>query len=969
MKKLRLGSFLKWFFSVFLYFISIPAWSQPPIQWQRTLGGTNDDNATSIRATNDGGYITIGSTISNNGDVAVNNGFVDYWVAKLDASGNIQWQKALGGSKSDVGYTIEQTVDGGYILAGYADSNDGQVTDNHGYTDFWVIKLDASGNIKWQKALGGSYHDNARSVVQTSDGGYIVTGDASSTDGQVVGNHGSVDGWVVKLDANGNISWTKCYGGSGIDEIDDIKPLPDGGFVMTGYSLSSFGGSSINHGGGDLWVIRIDALGNLLWQYTYGGTEVDGGKQVQLTPDGGFLVAGITKSGDGDVSGHHGDFDAWLIKIDNNGKLLWQKCYGGSSLDMATCLFATSGNDYIIGAQSSSSNGEVTGNHGNTDYWLIAINANGAIQWQKSYGGSGAELIGQIVPTSDGWYIATGSTRSQNGDVSGLHGSSFDFWVVKFGPDPKCVPTLNINVNQNNICMGTPVNFTAAVTNGGTNLVFQWKQNNVVVGTNSATYIPLSVREGDIISCAYRSTTPCGRDTTIISNSITMQVINDVVPEVTIAASNTEICEGTAVSFTSTSFHGQMTPTYQWLINGNPAGNNNTTFSSALFKGSTQVQCIMTIATPSCQGTTKDYSNIIEVIASPIKAPAVTITTDAINSCKGGSVTFNANGNGGAGTTYKWQINGVVQTSVEPVFITKNLKDGDVVSCMIEVAPGAQCFTANTAMSNEITVRVTDAPTPIVSITASDLDVCAGTEVTFTALPENTGSTKMYQWQLNGQNVGDNLPVYTNSKLSKGDKVSCLLTTDNPNCPATAVVVSNVETINVRDVPQINFSPTELTIMKGQQVQLKASVKGNIASFEWKPSNALVDPLTLTPLTKAITEETVYQLILTDVNGCAAIKKVIVKVFNKLYIPSAFTPNGDGVNDIFRIPPGTFIKLKQFSVYDRWGNKIFTTIDKSKGWDGNFKGRLIDAGTYVYYLQGIDNNGEVLLKGTVLLVR
>ena len=174
------------------------------ISWQKCLGGSAHDNATSIQQTSDGGYIVAGNTFSNDGDVTGYHGGDDYWVVKLDSNGNMKWQKCLGGSYGDCAKYIQQTSDGGYIVAGYTFSNDGDVTGLHGDSDYWVVKLDSNGNIKWQKCLGGSGNEGASSIQQARDGGYIIAGASNYSDGDVTGNHGGYDSWIVKLDANGN---------------------------------------------------------------------------------------------------------------------------------------------------------------------------------------------------------------------------------------------------------------------------------------------------------------------------------------------------------------------------------------------------------------------------------------------------------------------------------------------------------------------------------------------------------------------------------------------------------------------------------------------------------------------------------------------------------------------------------------------------------------------------------------------
>src|SRR4051812_25721754 len=197
------------------------ALSQPTIQWQKSLGGTKGDAANSVAATNNGGYILAGQTVSSNGNVTSNHGGADYWIVKVNSAGGIEWQKSPGGSLYEEAYAVKQTSDNGYIIAGASRSNDGDVTGHHGSdtskADYWVIKLNSVGNIEWEKSLGGVGDDVARCVQQTSDGGYIVAGTSNSTDGDVTGNHGGNDYWVIKLSAAGAIEWQKSLGGSADD--------------------------------------------------------------------------------------------------------------------------------------------------------------------------------------------------------------------------------------------------------------------------------------------------------------------------------------------------------------------------------------------------------------------------------------------------------------------------------------------------------------------------------------------------------------------------------------------------------------------------------------------------------------------------------------------------------------------------------------------------------------------------------
>ena len=297
------------------------AFAQPSIQWQKSLGGTEYDNAHCIQQTTDGGYIVAGITGSDDGDVTGNHGGGDVWVVKLKAAGDIQWQKTLGGASYEYANAIQQTADGGYILAGNSNSINGDVTGHHGSGDYWVVKINVDGDIQWQKSLGGTGLDLAYSVQQTTDGGYIVTGWSNSINGDVTGNHGNGDYWVVKINVDGDIQWQKSLGGSKTDIARSIQQTTDGGYVVVGTSSSYNGNVSGQHGilYEDYWVVKLNANGGILWQKCLGGSYEDTARSIQQTADGGYIVAGYSTSDDGDVSGHHGDtifvYDAWIVKL------------------------------------------------------------------------------------------------------------------------------------------------------------------------------------------------------------------------------------------------------------------------------------------------------------------------------------------------------------------------------------------------------------------------------------------------------------------------------------------------------------------------------------------------------------------------------------------------------------------------------------------------------------------------------
>ena len=463
------------FVSIFLYSSLIIHSQTPTIQWQRSLGGTSDDVACSIKGTIDGGYIVAGGSHSNDGDVTGNHGGYDYWVVKLNSLGSIQWQKSLGGSANEIASSIQQTTDGGYIVVGQSTSNDGDVTGHHGIIindDYWVVKLDNSGNIQWQKSLGGTQNDSGLSIQQTTDGGYIVTGYSGSNDGDVTGNHGTIDYWVVKLDNSGNIQWQKSLGGTGDENGYFIQQTLDGGYIVAGYSNSNDGDVTGNNGANDYWVVKLDSLGSIQWQKCFGTPNSDMAYSIQQTLDGGYIIVGSSGTP---------SWDYWIVKIDSLGFIQWQKSLGGTAGELGYSIQQTIDGGYIVTGQSSSNNGDVTGNHGAMDYWLVKVDALGVIQWQKSLGGTGSDFASSTQQITNCVYIVAGHSVSNNGDVTGNHGMT-DCWIVKLN---SCHLTSSV-VSTNTNCVACTGTGTVTTTGGSSPYTYSWNTNPIQT-TQTAT--------------------------------------------------------------------------------------------------------------------------------------------------------------------------------------------------------------------------------------------------------------------------------------------------------------------------------------------------------------------------------------------------------------------------------------------------------------------------------------------------
>jgi hypothetical protein len=402
----------------------------PKIEWKKTYGGSSEDEAHSIQQTSDDGFIVVGHTASKNGDITENKGPFDVWVLKLDMDGNLEWQKTYGGSGHDRAYFIQETSNGGYIVAGSTRSNDGDITVNKGEYDVWILKISVDGSLEWQKTFGGSSFDGAHSIQETIDGGYIISALTRSSDGDVTSINGNVDLWVIKIDINGNMEWQKTYGGSGSENNSSLQETSDGGYIVVATTNSIDGDITENKGKYDAWVLKLNFEGRIEWQKTYGGIENDALVSIDQASDGSYIVAGRTSSNFDDVTKNKGGVDVWVLKIRIDGTIEWQKTYGGSEWDGASSIQVTRDGGYIVTYETFSNDRDGTENKEQIDAWVLKLRFDGSIEWQKTFGGSGRDYLKSIKETRDGGFIFTVYSWSADGDITENKGS-YDVWVVK----------------------------------------------------------------------------------------------------------------------------------------------------------------------------------------------------------------------------------------------------------------------------------------------------------------------------------------------------------------------------------------------------------------------------------------------------------------------------------------------------------------------------------------------------------
>lgn len=381
----------------------------PVEEWNKTFGGAIADLVYSVQQTSDGGYILAGSTQSYGA------GINDAWLIKTDSTGSQQWQKTFGGATtSEAVDFVQQTSDEGYILAGRTSVS------GSGDTDGLLIKTDSSGNQQWNKTFGvttydfaGMNHDYIKSVQQTSNGGFVLAG------GTLSYGAGNYDGWLIKIDQSGNEQWNKTFGGTNSDFFNSFQKTSDGGYILAGYTQSYGAGYA------DGWIIKTDSSGNQQWNKTFGGTSNDYVNFVKQTSDGGYVLAGTL----GDNA------DGWLIKTDSSGNQQWNKTFGGTASDIINYVQQTSDGGYVLAGYTLSYGA------GNADGWLIKTDSSGNQQWNKTFSRTTYDYFYSAQQTSDNGYILAGATTIPD---------YYDGWLVKVSSDVgNNDPVHNINKGTN----------------------------------------------------------------------------------------------------------------------------------------------------------------------------------------------------------------------------------------------------------------------------------------------------------------------------------------------------------------------------------------------------------------------------------------------------------------------------------------------------------------------------------------
>lgn len=408
------------------------------VELVQTLGGSKNEAAQSVVPTSDGGFAVLGYTQSMDGDITdKNDESFDFWVLKFNENASLDWTKTFGGSGDDRGRDIIQTADGGFAILGYSDSNDGDLALNNGSRDFWLAKLDLQGNLSWEKSFGYSGSDEGTTLQETADNHLLITGvlDVTASGGQgnagrTANRHAGGDYWAIKVDATGNLVWSRYYGGTFTDTPYGSIETSNNEFLFVGSSDSNDVDISNHKGSYDFWLVRSDSNGDMSWEKSYGGSEIDEARGIISTGDGNYIIVGDTRSNDADVTANNGAADLWIIKIDPDGNLIWDRSFGGSSFDVSRSVNVTNDNGFVIAGSSRSLDGDLSTNKGQNDAWVVKIDSSGKMEWQTTVGGTEIDFAYDAVQLQNGTIIAVGETSSSDGDIIENKGFT-DLLIIK----------------------------------------------------------------------------------------------------------------------------------------------------------------------------------------------------------------------------------------------------------------------------------------------------------------------------------------------------------------------------------------------------------------------------------------------------------------------------------------------------------------------------------------------------------
>ncbi len=825
----------------------------------------------------------------------------------MDDSGNKLWEKSYGGVNEDQLGSAAKVPSGGYVLAGLTESppSGNKTSPVYGGTDFWVVRIDDNGNLLWENTYGSDQYDGASKVIPTKDGGFLVGGISISNNPGF--NNGYEDYEVIKIDANGNLLWTKLYGGSGYDELHDMIETSDGNYFLSGTTNSPVSGNKTapSLGGYDMWLVCIAPDGSKLWDKTYGTSGDDFRGTLSPLIDGNYLLTGYTFDGTGDAG--------VIRKIDKNGNEIWQRSCAGNNQDVFEVAAQDSNGDiYAAGESKSDGYGCKTSPNvgGNDDIWIAVFDSSGNKIDDLDYGGEDVDLVTDVeILNNEVWIVGWSDSHLNGNKTVNNCGQTADGWIIRLSKKFYITPP-------------TPV---AICLNGGGSTTYFTAFNNYQPGN------VFTVQLSDV-NGSFSSFTNIGSKPSLQSDSILVTL-----PVNLIASDHYKIrVVASSPADTSTlygvSIHGvpRVDLGNDTLICANKplvlsAGTQATGTGIVWSTGSTQTGISVTApATYWCEATNSCGVGRDSIRVSVLPLPVAYIGNDT-SFCIGSDVILQSSPQPN-GTAYLWNT-GAATTSI----IVHN---GGLYWLQTSNACGSTADSA-TVVENQL-------PAP-------GLDkrnyLCAGASRTLSATP-GFGS---YLW--NDGNTGASITISNIGQywVAVKDKNGCI----------------NADTVNITGILALpaNFLPADTSVCFYIPLVLQPSL--NFKNYEWSTGQVSKEI--------AVPGPSLYWLQVTDENGCVGTDSIRIgsqECPTGIYMPNAFTPNNDGLNDVFRVKSPIPVKQFNMIVYDRFGEKIFETNDISQGWNGTWKGVANVQGSYVWVIRYTDTNNKTQqLKGTVTLLR
>jgi gliding motility-associated-like protein len=913
----------------------------------------------------------------------------------IDPTPDLIWGTYYGGEGVDWAYCVARDSLGNVVFGGTAGTSFTGIatagaykTNLDGNSDGMIGKFDADGNLLWATYYGGSSYENLWGVAIDRENNIYALGSSFSSDGIATPGayktsrtayNGCTNGYIAKFSPAGQLIWGTYYGGEfddepygiTVDHNDDIV-ICGGTSSMTG--IATPGAWQVTFAGGvagqqvgaeDVFLAKFTTAGTIVWSTYYGGADFDRGNAVAIDPDNNILLTGNAYSTGMSTPGTFqpamdvpGTQSSFVSKFSASGSLIWGTYFGrggipkggGVGVSIAT---DKNGSAYVAGFTCCASNistpgamQEVSGGlNPYSDGFLVKFDKNGQRLWGTYCGGPSSDYTqGVTCDGSDAVWITGRVASPTNGVTAGAFQPNFtgivSMYVIKFNG----AGAVQWGTYYGNSLPGWYGGDAMAITNDGLGDVY-------IVGNTSTP--------SGIATCGAHQAAPAQDGDGFIAKIGPAQT-----PTVSIAADhNGNICPGTNILVTARALNAGNTPSFQWLLDGKPVSGNASSLSLSNLSSSDSVRCLL-ILNPAC-ATGAYSSNSLTFQVDPELIPAVAISTASDSVCPGTPVTFNAQGtNGGPQPAYQWAVNGVIQGTDSAGFTTQSLQNGDIVSCKL-IHQGS-CIIDSIAESNPIDIIVRQPPPMRISIAADQNPVCSGTSVNFTATAQ-TAETFSYEWEIDGNTAGSNSPSFSSSQLQDGDQIVCLIKTQGAFCTFPAVR-SNTVNETVYPTPQVNITGQN-SITRGGQAHLNSTISGNVMAFTWTPDSSLNNATILNPIAFPLVTTT-YTLKAASDQGCTGEKSFTIEVIPKISIPSAFTPNGDGKNDLFRAVYGSDISEVRLAVYDRWGQLLFIDQGTHQGWNGTFAGKTQPAGTYVWIFEYKESTGiSKSLKGTFELVR